>query len=350
MTTITMATDTSVPRRQSGLYVVGDLPPEPATVDNPEISLVESIKGLTRSCRHWSHSYRQNILVYVKADWQPRWGDLPVGGLTIDLYKEYLDDLYSLVEAGEIMLSTARVRRDLLNAMLERLSELGHISPPFWRHHTLPKLSTRGPDRVLDSAQLRSFIAAAPQRYRGMVEFLVWSLTRIGEACGLRWADVADDGHLATVRRQIIRDPTDGRLLQTKRLKTEAACRTIDIGPAGALALRRHRADWAPNSSPGDHVFTSGRGNPIDPSTLRRWVFRTTAERAGLTPDVIGFAVTPHVLRASGATAALAGGAEVARVAMMLGHKGLHVVMRYQRLAKSDRFSDVTAAIARNIG
>ncbi len=86
-------------------------------------------------------------------------------------------------------------------------------------------------------------------------------------------------------------------------------------------------------------MFWSAQGNPIDPSTLRRFVVRSIAERAGLTPDVLGFTVTPHVLRASGADAG--------HVAMMLGHKELDVVMRYLRYAQSDRYSDVSAAMAR---
>lgn len=89
-------------------------------------------------------------------------------------------------------------------------------------------------------------------------------------------------------------------------------------------------------------MFWSAQGNPIDPSTLRRFVVRSIAERAGLTPGDLGFTVTPHVLRASGA--------DVGHVAMMLGHKShkeVDVVMRYLRYAQSDRYSDVSAAMAR---
>lgn len=112
-----------------------------------------------------------------------------------------MGDLWALVEAGEIMASTAGVRLELLNAMLQRLYELGDITSGFWRHHTLPKADTPGPDRVLDPDQLQAFVDAAPQRHRGLIELLVLSLVRIGEACGLQWCDVADHGRVVTVRR-----------------------------------------------------------------------------------------------------------------------------------------------------
>lgn len=158
----------------------------------------------------------------------------------------------------------------------------------------------------------------------GLVETLVDTGGRRGEALGLHWADVDLEAGTVRVTRQLSADPSTKALSlrPTKRPRSKA---TIGLHPATVAALRRRRAQqgearllmgagWpGPGALSHDLVFTWDDGEAIHPDVLTRVVARLSTS-AGLPR------LTPHGLRHSFASAALAAGVPVEVVAHRLGN------------------------------
>ena len=149
---------------------------------------------------------------------------------------------------------------------------------------------------------------------------------RLGEALGLRWADIdlktrslsvtgALRHHSAKVRGSAPR-------LARVEPKTEAARRIVDL-PAFAVA--------ALASLPTDaiYVFHRGHGRPMNPSTVQRR-FATLLEAAGLPPMRL------HDLRHTYATMSIASGANLDDVKRALGHSSITITSdMYGHLVKA---------------
>jgi site-specific recombinase XerD len=92
--------------------------------------------------------------------------------------------------------------------------------------------------------------------------------------------------------------------------------RVVPLGEVAAAALRRYLEDGRPAlvRGPGDRLFLSARGRPLDTSTLRR-----------LVPN-------PHRLRHAFATHLLEGGADLRTIQELLGHASLSTTQVYSHV------------------
>lgn len=169
-------------------------------------------------------------------------------------------------------------------------------------------------------AQARAFLASAtedPLR-------VLWSLAlatglRRGELAALLWRDVDLDGGSLRVRRSTT--AVRGAAISTTG-KTDAATRTVPLGPSTVAALRTHRREQrarALAAEPGTwtdtgHVFTEPDGQPVHPDRLTKR-FSAASERAGL--PRVGL----HGCRHFAATQMLRRGVPVSTVARVLGHE-----------------------------
>jgi integrase len=178
--------------------------------------------------------------------------------------------------------------------------------------------------KALSEDELERFLGAVDPKWRLFFEFLSESGLRIGEAIELRHGDV--EGCWVNVARRY----SDGNVGLPKGRKTRRIRLTEEMGRR-LWQLRR-------GAAAGDVVFTSERGQRINPSNLMTRVLKPAAVAAGLgewvkTPDGrraeswIGF----HTFRHTTATrlfrgyrdpesGAYVGGWNAAQVSKFLGH------------------------------
>lgn len=175
----------------------------------------------------------------------------------------------------------------------------------------------------------RAFIAAAEADEELRVAAPLWRLklltaSRIGEMVDLRWGAIDfEKGIIAIGQKKTGR--TKGFTL-TPAMRAALAAVTRGIGEA--------------------HVFTDAAGLPWEKTTLNKR-FARTLRAAGLAGDW-----TPHSIRHTAATWARKAGMPLDRVAKMLGHAGLGLVLRYAHFSTEDLdlTLDAVSAMEKRIG
>jgi len=171
----------------------------------------------------------------------------------------------------------------------------------------------RGRDALSPDA-LASFLALAEEERepsRSVMLLLPRTGLRISEVCGLLVGDV---------RRR------DGRAYLDFRGKGDKH-RVVPLGEIGLVLVEAAvaRATRRPGGTPDAErpLFTARAGRPVSPSTVRDAMARLREKD----PALAG--VTPHVLRHTYATRALAGGVGVPRLQALLGHESITTTQRY---------------------
>ena len=152
----------------------------------------------------------------------------------------------------------------------------------------------------------------------GQLQLQCTTGVRVGEALGLKWADVNLEAGTISIRRAIQRQR--GKDLVFVEPKTALSRRTIQLTTFAQEELKSHRehqrseaqvagASWQDT----DVVFASELGSPLDPTNVTHR-FQRTRERAGL-PHL-----RLHDLRHTAATLLLEQGVHPSVVREMLGH------------------------------
>lgn len=167
--------------------------------------------------------------------------------------------------------------------------------------------------------------------YRGhwaapLVAFLFFTGVRIGEAAGIRQADV--DWHRQTVR--IVRSRRGEELSATKSRRSQ---RTLKLPKAAIAAIQCLRRD----DDPDGFLFRGPEGRPLDADNFRRRTWGAMVKRARIRPIRI------HDTRHTFATLALEAGIPAAEVAKYLGDKVQTLEARYNHVVG---LADWDAAIA----
>lgn len=174
----------------------------------------------------------------------------------------------------------------------------------------------------------------------GLVEVLADAGGRRGEVLGLRWSDFDLDNGTASITRQLVARPRTNELelRNTKRPRSKS---TIGLHPDTVKALRTRRSAQAehrllvgsgwpgPGTLDFDLVFTWPDGRAIRPDVLTRTIARLSVA-AGLPR------ITPHGLRHSFASAALAARVPVEVVAARLGNTPRVVQEIYAHVIPAD--------------
>lgn len=168
---------------------------------------------------------------------------------------------------------------------------------------------------------------------------LIWTLAytgaRLGEALALRISDIDRDRPRATIRATLTVDQ-NGQA--TRGSPKTGKPRTVPV----PQFLHRELLNLTRDRPSSDPVFTSPRGHEVNPHNWRNRIFNTAVQAAGL--DIPG--LTPHKLRHTAASLAIASGADVLLVAEMLGHEDARETLRTYSHLWPDRLDTVAAAMS----
>jgi integrase len=225
------------------------------------------------------------------------------------------------------------------------------------------------PPRADDEAELTMWQPQQTARFLGSVrtdrlvalyELAAYAGLRRAELCGLRWADLDDDGAGLTVRQTIVEVTRSqvrpgqilcpvcgrehvGRLF--KRPKSKAGRRWVPLaGPPRAaleshrLAQNEERAMFGPDYDEHDLVFCEVDGKPMRPGAVTT-AFEEHVRACGLP------VVRLHDTRHGACSLLLAGGVPIEVVQMILGHASPDVTRRvYAHVMRHAAAEQVEAA------
>lgn len=140
---------------------------------------------------------------------------------------------------------------------------------------------------------------------------------RLGELCGLRWADLDTQENLLRIRRTVLRLRKGGRtelVIQTP--KSEQSRRDLPLQPELVELLTALRKE-----TPEDAYMLSGTARPIDPRTVQ-YRFRNFLWRNRL--SIHNF----HVLRHSFASRCMEKGMDAKCLSEILGHANIKTTLQ----------------------
>lgn len=278
---------------------------------------------------------------YTLGDWLHRYIDQLTGceQLTLDNYRRYARDLIAFF--GELPL--AAFESDDASRWIKYLETINKPKTIANKHGFLsaalsaavpkhipanPTAGRRLPGgtgdddeiRMLTREEFARLLAATEEFWQPLMEFLVVSGCRWGEASALRPGDVDRDACSVKIRRAWKRSSAGYTIGATK---TKRSRRTIKI-PKRIL----DQLDYD-----NEYLFTNRAGGPVRYANFRRDAFDKAAALAKLDP-----APTPHDLRHTCASWMLNGGVPSAVVSRHLGHESIKIT--------HDIYGDVDAASA----
>lgn len=183
--------------------------------------------------------------------------------------------------------------------------------------------------------------SARPQDILDVIDLMLGTGCRIGEALALRWSDVdlSGDKVTATISGTVITDPDKG-LTRQSHPKSSGSFQTFTLPKfAGDMLLRRNVEMLEPNAF--DAVFPSATGTLRSPNNYRKQWRKARAD--------IGFSwVTPHTFRKSVGTL-LSHEHGLSAASAQLGHSSEKMTADHyvQRAVEAQDFSENLEAFGR---
>ena len=230
----------------------------------------------------------------------PRWETVPLTRITHSHVSSWIQGL----TAAGLAPATVRCAHRVLSLGLTAAVRDGRLVKNVAEGVPLPRVVGR-PKRFLTHDQVQALADACPP-YETMIRVMAYA--------GLRWGELA----ALTVRRvDLLR-----RRIEVVEASTEihghVVVGTTKNHQRRSVPIPRFLADELAHQiagkAPGDLVFTAPEGGVLRNTNFRPRFFDPAAERAGL----VG--LTPHELRHTAASLAVAAGANVKVVQQMLGH------------------------------
>ncbi|MFB7162061.1 tyrosine-type recombinase/integrase [Streptomyces sp. NPDC056242] len=276
------------------------------------------------------HDYRELLDNYVI----PKWGDWQVAAIQWEDVSAWLTELCTKPGKSGRMLGPQRVIKTyrVFSMVMKHAVFSKRISTSPCHDHDLPRPDDEDEHVYLTYDQLERLALAAGE-YRLLVLTLGY--------CGIRWAEASaiKVGRLLVPKRRIriVQNYTDVRgELALGPVKNHEK-RSVPLPRSfadelGSLA-RARRAD--------DLLFSAPEGGPLRYANFRARVFDPAVREAGLD----GMGVTPHKLRHTAASLAIAAGADVKVVQTMLGHKDAAMTLNVYGHLFPDRLDEVADAL-----
>ena len=267
----------------------------------------------------------------------PRWDDVPLREVTFEELQQWVSGLSvngSVKNEGR-GLSASRViqAHQVVSQVLRYAVRAKHLPANPSDGIELPR-KPETDQRYLSHPQLHE-LAVAAGRFRTLVLVLGYTGLRFGEAAALRVGDVDLVARRIRVRRSVTY--VDKRGLVEGPTKNHSA-RTVPVPrfPAPLLQTEVGERDAAAL------LFPSRRGGFLSVGEVR-WVFDPAATAIGVE------GLTPHELRHTCASLAIAAGANIKVLQTLLGHKTATLTLdRYGHLFPDDlgRIADAFDAAA----
>ncbi|HET6867761.1 MAG TPA: site-specific integrase, partial [Solirubrobacteraceae bacterium] len=181
-----------------------------------------------------------------------------------------------------------------------------------------PSHDDQRPKRILSLDEMQKLLQAADsEQYRCLLELLLTSGVRIGEALGLTLADLDTEHSLIHIRYQLGRDGS------RTALKTGEAERTIDIPPQLTRALLALITDRGARFNPNAFLFASRNETGLERKTARAALDR--AVKVAQLPEP---KPTLHDLRHSHASMLIALDHNLVDIQRRLGHRKPDTTLR----------------------
>jgi integrase len=263
---------------------------------------------------------------YLRNDITPNLGDIPLAALAeedISRWVRHMETNGGRGGKGHAPKTIANKHGFLSAALNAAIPKHIAVNPAAGRRLPRGDAEDSNDDmRMLDRAEFRTLHAATANYWKTMVEFLVASGMRWGEASALQPQHIGVKDGTALVRQAWKYSPTKGYYLGPP--KTKRSRRTVDIPPRLLKKL----------DLSGDWVFARPDGGPVRYQAFWRDVWNPAVAAAKLTPRP-----TPHDLRHTYASWQLLGGTPMFVVSRQMGHESIKVT--------ADIYGDVDRASAK---
>ena len=264
----------------------------------------------------------------------PYWGDWQVAAVQWEDVNAWVTELETKPGKSGKQLGAARIIKAyrVLAMVMKHAVFSKRISVSPCHDHELPRIDDEDEHVYLTYDQLERLALAAGD-YRLLILTLGY--------CGIRWAEASavKVGRLSVPKRRI-------RIVQNYTDVSGA----LALGPVKnhekrSVPLPRSFADELGTLARGRHadelLFTAPGGGPLRYANFRARIFDPAVKAAGLE----GLGITPHKLRHTAASLAIAAGADVKVVQLMLGHKDASMTLNIYGHLFPDRLDEVADAL-----
>lgn len=272
----------------------------------------------------------------------PKIGELRLREVTVPVVERLLTSVRSDHGPG-----AAKSTRNVLSGILGMAVRHGRLpANPVTEASSQRTPRSRPGPRALspdEAQQLRALLAADSTAVRhdlpDLVEFLLGTGLRIGEACAVRTLDVALETATLAVAGTVIRERLRGLVIQ-QFPKTEASRRVIALAPQTVLLLKRRLAA-VPAEADSPVIFPSKQGRLRDPNNTSGDL-RKALDRAGYPW------VTSHTFRRTVATRLDDAGLSARQIADQLGHRRPSLTLDVY-LGRGTASAEAAAALQRSL-
>lgn len=273
--------------------------------------------------------YRRALDSYIL----PKWGTTPVGRIRHEDVAEWIGQLSTTAGLSGRPLGSSVVRglHRVLHMVLAWAVRTDRIATNPATGVPLPRKGLT--DHVyLDHDQVER-LAAAAGRYRPLVLLLAYTGLRWGEASALRVGRVDLDARRAHVVTAFAED--NGEIYADTPKDHER--RSVPL----PLFLVSELKPVVDGRDTGELLFSAPRSGPLRAHNFRSREFAAAVKAAGLAK----LGVTPHKLRHTAASLAIAAGADVKVVQQMLGHASATITLDTYGHLFPDRLDEVANAL-----
>ena len=288
---------------------------------------------------------RQEYVIIVKKHVKPAVGHHRVQRLTA----EHVDAFYADLIARGYSASLIRKCHQRLSTALRMAVRWQIVSRNVCDAVAPPRMTTKLP-KIWTPEEAATFLATARAGEEALLAY--WTLmldtgARTSELLGVTWADIDFDNGTVRLGEHAVRMQAGTPVVKVGG-KTESAARTVRITAGTTTLLKQHRKRWLAQKTTAsewqnahDLVFVSASGRPLNARNVRR-AFDRVIRRAGVP------AISPHGVRKTSITCAIAAGAPLKAVAARHGHRDISTTLKtYTALTRGqeDQLLDVLEAL-----
>lgn len=272
---------------------------------------------------------RQPYESIVKNHLKPTLGSVLAQSLTVEHVEKVLADMQKR-ELSSSLMTKARMR---LSSALKLGMRWGVVGTNVAELAKAPKISYRKATIWTPEHVATLLDSASEDDLWPLWLLMVETGARTSELLGLAWEDVNLDRGTLRIGRRVVR-LLKGTPVVKDDGKSKAASRTIRLTPGTVIELRTYRKRWlarkvAAPAWTGDLLFATRDGKPLSANNLRK-VFDRLVKAAGVP------AITPHAVRKTAITLALANGASPKAVASRVGHADSRITLDVYSSITSD--------------